>query len=445
MIKGIENFGKLFLERTEKKSIQIISNFNSDGITSAAIFGRLLKKIDRNFGFTLVQSLEKELLESLPKTKVLVFLNLGSMNLTELEKLENDIFIIDKHEIEKYQNLSSNIQILNPRIEENPEGLSTSCITYILSREIAKKDAKSANLAIVGLVEDISDKQMGPIAHSILNDADITIKRGLLLYPSTRPLNRTLEYSSNPYIPGVTGNYNGVVALLKEAKIPFSETGYKSLIDLTEEEMQKLISATATRLPDPNKMHEFIGNLYLIKNTGTVDDAREISALINACSKMGDANIALLLCMGNNTMKKRAEQIYIQYKQNLIEALNNANANPKIQGNSYVILNAKDKIQDTIIGTVASIVSMSALYKEGTVIIAMAYNQDKIKISSRISGRDKVDSSLNLREFMNQVTELIGGESKGHKFEASCIINKDKEEAFIELVKKKLEFETIKI
>ena len=45
---------------------------------------------------------------------------------------------------------------------------------------------------------------------------------------------------------------------------------------------------------------------------------------------------------------------------------------------------------------------------------------------------------MNLRDLMNQVTELIGGESEGHKFKASCIINKDKEEAFIELVKKKL-------
>jgi nanoRNase/pAp phosphatase (c-di-AMP/oligoRNAs hydrolase) len=88
---------------------------------------------------------------------------------------------------------------------------------------------------------------------------------------------------------------------------------------------------------------------------------------------------------------------------------------------------------------------MSALYKEGTVIITMAYNKDKIKVSSRICGRDKLDSTMNLRDLMNQVTELIGGESGGHKFAAGCIINKDKEEAFIELVKKKLEFETIKI
>ena len=108
-------------------------------------------------------------------------------------------------------------------------------------------------------------------------------------------------------------------------------------------------------------------------------------------------------------------------------------------------MNAQDKIQDTIIGTVASILSMSALYEEGTVIITMAYNKDKIKVSSRICGREKLDNTKNLKEMMDGITELIGGESGGHKLAAGCVISKDKEEAFIDLVKKKLDVEVIKV
>jgi single-stranded DNA-specific DHH superfamily exonuclease len=150
--------------------------------------------------------------------------------------------------------------------------------------------------------------------------------------------------------------------------------------------------------------------------------------------------------MGNETARKHAETIYIRYKQSLIDALNHVNKNPKIEGKQYVIINAKDKIQDTIIGTVASIMSMSALYKEGTIVITMAYNRDKIKVSSRISGREKSsDDPRNLKQIMDEITELIGGESGGHKFAAGCVIGKDKEEAFIELVKKKLDIEIVKI
>jgi RecJ-like exonuclease len=150
--------------------------------------------------------------------------------------------------------------------------------------------------------------------------------------------------------------------------------------------------------------------------------------------------------MGNENAKKNAESVYIKYKQNLIEALNHMNTNPKIEGKQYVILNAKDKIQDTIIGTVASIMSMSAMYKEGTIVITMAYNQDKIKVSSRICGRHKVeDCSRNLKEMMDEITNLLGGESGGHQMAAGCVISKDKEEAFIDLVKKKLDIEIVKV
>jgi single-stranded DNA-specific DHH superfamily exonuclease len=88
---------------------------------------------------------------------------------------------------------------------------------------------------------------------------------------------------------------------------------------------------------------------------------------------------------------------------------------------------------------------MSAVYKEGTVIITMAYNKDKIKVSSRISGRDKKEGSRNLKEMMDEVIEILGGEAGGHKMAAGCVISKEKEEAFIELIQKKLDIEHVKI
>lgn len=445
MIESIKNFAKNFSEKTSKKDILIVSHFDTDGITSAAIFARCLKKLDKNFSFKIFKNLDSEAIKELPKTKTIVFLDFGSGHLEEISLMNNQIFIIDHHELVLNFQLPENVSIINPHLC-NGEEMSNSCLTYLICRELIKKDADSANLALIGMVGDILEKKMGPLSSSILTDADITIKRGLLLYPSTRPLNKTLEYSSNPYIPGVTGDYSGTINLLREANIEFTQKGYKSLMELNEDEMQRLVTAIALRMPDANKMTEFIGNLFLIKFFNKLEDARELSALINACSRMGEPNTALLFCMGNETAKKNAETIHIKYKQSLIAALNHMNNNPKIEGKQYVIMNAKDKIQDTIIGTVASIMSMSALYKEGTIMITMAYNHDKIKVSSRICGREKnEDCSKNLKQIMEEITELIGGESGGHQFAAGCTISKDKEEAFIELVKKKLDIEVVKI
>ena len=49
---------------------------------------------------------------------------------------------------------------------------------------------------------------------------------------------------------------------------------------------------------------------------------------------------------------------------------------------------SQDNIKDTMIGTIASIISNSAIYEEGTIITTMAYYEDKIKVSARTVGRN---------------------------------------------------------
>jgi RecJ-like exonuclease len=446
MNEKIKEFADKFLERTKNKNIMLVSHFDTDGITSAAIFGKTLKKLDKNFSFNIIKGLDKEFIEALPKNKVIVFLDLASGSIADIIKSPNEIFIIDHHDIDMSYEIPDNIKIINPHLYPNGEKMSGSCMTYLVSRELVKKDSNAADLAIIGMVGDLMESKVGPLVNSIIKDGEVTIRKGLLLYPSTRPLNKALEYCSNPYIPGVTGNPMGALEILREANTEFTKKGYKSLIELDEDEMKRLVTAVTLRMPDSERMKDFIGNLFLIKFFNRLEDARELSALINACSRMGESNTALLFCMGNETARKNAESIYIKYKQSLIEALNHMNSNPKIEGKQYVIMNAKDKIQDTIIGTVASIMSMSAIYKEGTIVITMAYNQDKIKVSSRICGRGKTENEpRNLKEIMDEITELIGGESGGHKMAAGCVISKEKEEAFIDLVKKKLDIEVMKV
>jgi len=446
MLTKLREFAEKFLKKTEKKDILVISHFDTDGITSGAIFGKCLKKLDKNFSFKIVKGLDEEIINSLPKTKVLVFLDLGSGSLEDISKLKNEVFIIDHHEIQKDFNYPENMHIINPHLVENCELISGSCVAYLVSKELTKKDTESANLAIIGMVGDMMEKDLGRSVNEILKDAGATIKKGLLLYPSTRPLNKALEYCSNPYIPGITGNSFGACDLLREAGVEFTKSGYKSLIELEEDEMQKLVTALALRFPNHDAISGLIGNLFLIKFFNKIEDARELSALINACSRMGSSETALLFCMGNKNAKEQAEKIYIKYKQSIINALNQINSHPKIEGKQYVIMNAQERISDTIIGTIASILSMSSLYEEGKIIITMAYNQDKIKVSSRISGRKNViENGRNLKDIMDSITELIGGESGGHKFAAGCVISKDKEEAFIELIKKKLDIEVVKI
>jgi single-stranded DNA-specific DHH superfamily exonuclease len=262
----------------------------------------------------------------------------------------------------------------------------------------------------------------------------------LLIYPSTRPLNRVLEYSSYPYIPEVTGNPEGVLEILREINLKTDSGKCKSLVDLDEEEMERLITAIMLRNPKV-KIREIVGDIFLIKFFNKLEDARELSAKINACSRYGESGTALLLCMEVSKAKKRADALHIKYRQNILSALKIVSKTEKISGKGFVIINTRDQIQDTIIGTVASILSNSSVYEEGTMITTMAQYENKIKVSARMVGKN----GRNVREILARVVEITGGEIGGHEFAAGCLISSEKEQEFMDILRKNLEFEVIKI
>ena len=73
---------------------------------------------------------------------------------------------------------------------------------------------------------------------------------------------------------------------------------------------------------------------------------------------------------------------------------------------------------------------------------------NKIKVSARIVGRE----GRNLKEVLEKTVITFKNENPkslaevgGHHFAAGCLIEKEKEEDFIEALKKNLEIEIVKI
>jgi RecJ-like exonuclease len=427
-----------FKETTKGKEVQVISHFDTDGISSAAIIIKTLKRLDIFFSIKILKSLDEQFIRDLPKDKITLFLDLasGSLNHIDQSNLTN-VFIIDHHEI--IQDIPKNVEIINPELHDKQK-ISSSSLVFLFAKELDKKNSEMAKLAILGMVGDMLEKQIDKLNNGILEDGEIKRKRGLLIYPSTRPLNRTLEFSSQPYVPGVTGNIEGVIELLREAGIDSKNGKYKSIIELNEDEMGKIITAIMLRNPRC-RPSEIVGDIFLIKLYNKLEDAREISAIVNACSRYGDPGSAIQFLIETPNAKKKAESIHIKYKQHLLSSLKFVANAEKIEGNGFVIINAKEKIKDTMIGTVASILQNSSLYEEGTIIIAMSTYEDKIKISGRNVGR----IGRNVREILNKIVEEIGGEVGGHEFAAGCNIAQEKEEEFLNLLKKNLEIEFVKV
>src|SRR4030042_5869372 len=115
MIDEIKTFTKNFLQETKDEPIYLVSHFDTDGITSAAIFIKTLKGLSKQFSVKILKSLTNEEIENFPEDKTIILLDLGSNYLKELSKLKNKVFIIDNHEI-KNQIPAENTKIINPHL-----------------------------------------------------------------------------------------------------------------------------------------------------------------------------------------------------------------------------------------------------------------------------------------------------------------------------------------
>ena len=441
MIRAITNLAKEFLEISKDKNIRLITHYDTDGITSAAIMVQTFKRLDIKFSLRIVKGLDKCIIETELKRnekEILFFVDLASSNIEFLQTSKNPVFILDHHEVDATK-LTQKIKMVNPHLFKEDE-ICSAGLSYLFSKALSEANKDLSNLAIIGMIGDRHETQLSKTYQQILKDSEaLEIKKSLLIFSATRPIKRALEYSTAFYIPGVTGSSTGVQELLQENSIPWEKTLY----ELTEEEVSRLVTSISVRMATKGDKTPIIGNLYIMKFFNKKEDVRELSVLINACSRLGHPETALSFCLQLEKSKERAQEIYIKYKQELVDALKNAEKIEKIQGNKFMILNAKDQIKDTLIGTVTSILSSSLDYEEGTILIGMAYNQDKIKVSARIAGKH----GKNLKEVLERTLTVNNFEAEmgGHQKAAGCLIKKEDEERFIEELKKILEIDIIKI
>ena len=449
MLKEIDTFVKEFLEFSKDKPIRIISHHDTDGITSAAILAKTFARLDKKFSIRIIKGLEdsiiKEELKRQPN-EVLLFSDLASSNLDSFKNLEQPVFILDHHEIDKTK-VNNKTKIVNPHLTSNPEeNTATGAgLCYLFAKAIFPSNQDLASLAVIGLIGDRHETNISKTNKQIITEAsDLKIKKGIAIYPSTRPLRRALEWSTSPYIPGVTGSGPGAMEILRETGIPYEKT----LMELSDDEMSKLITAIMIRRAQHNRPEDIIGDLFILKFFNTKEDVREISVLINACSRLGHSDIAISYCLENESAKTKALDIYTKYKQELVSGLKVAEKMEKIKGKGFVILNAKDQIKDAIVGTICSMLSSSPTYDEGTILIGMAYNEDKIKVSARIVGHE----GRNLKEVLEKTVITFKGQNPqtivevgGHQLAAGCLVEKDKETSFIDALKKELEVEIVKV
>ncbi len=438
--------------------IRIVSHNDCDGITSASVLVKALKKIERKFVVSFVKNLTSELLKelSIEPYDIVIFTDLGSASLDHIQSSLKDknVFVLDHHQIKEHNFKGIFVNPLNHGLD-GEKGISAAGVVYLFTKLIGSSNKENAYLGLIGAIGDMQEsKGFIGLNAKILEDAkdSLIITKGLRIFGSqTRPLHKALEYSTDIFIPNVTGDEKGAINFLQNLDIPLQDRAgkYRKLVNLTTTEMQKLVSAIIIeRMKTEKTPDDIFGDIYLLKseaNGAVTRDLKEFSTLLNATARLNKPSIGLGICINDKKAKEKATEILNGYKIEIINSLNWFNKNRKsskiFESDNLVIINAEEFVKDTLIGTIASIISKSNIYKSNIVIVAMAHTVDGFtKISARVTGNE---NSINLRSILNEIISKIGGETGGHDNAAGAIIIQEKDNEFIQEVKNYLSIEKI--
>lgn len=445
-------------ELDKKETIRIVSHLDADGISACAILIKSLNDLNRRYSISILTQLNEKTILNLKneKHKHYVFTDLGSgqINLIKDHLGDKNIFILDHHEIPDHEKLPENIVHINPHIYgiDGSREVAGAGVVYFVSRNLAK-DLKLAHIAIIGAIGDIQETKEG---FSVLNDdilkdaieqGFISVKKGIRFFGrQTRPLHKVLEYSTDPYIPGVTGSESSAIQFLNEIGInPKIDGKWKKVANLTEQEVKKLISGIVMKRINEDDPEDILGNVYTLvkeEKESPTRDVREFATLLNACGRLNKASLGIGACLGDKKIKKKAIRQLAEYKRAIIDAMKWYNSHKEtekiITEDNFIIINAGENIPSTMIGTIASIISKSDEFREGTMIMSMARSDDgTTKISLRVAGkRKKNDDETDLRNVVSEITRQVGGESGGHQYAAGAIISTEIEDSFLEAAKR---------
>lgn len=444
-----------FKQIPKNETIKVVSHFDCDGIASASIMIKALRNEDRPYSISIIKGLDAKAIEAIANEqyKYVIVTDLGSGQLKLIkEKLsDKEVLILDHHNPEDTK-LGGNITHINPNLFAIDGGkeISGAGVVYLFAAALNPKNEKMAHIAIIGAIGDMQENNgflhlNGEIMQTAIHCGKLRVTKGLKFFGNqTRPLHKILEYSSNPYIPGVSGSESGAIKFLQNLDIdPKSSKGWKKLAQLSKDEMEKLIVAIITSSKQENLHEEIVGNVYTLieeEDESPLKDGREYSTLLNACGRMDKSILGIGCCLNDKKLKQEAINQVQLYKREIINALTwydmNKNSKNVIIHEKFLIINSQDSIPPAIIGTVASIISKSREFPEGTYILSLAKTtDDKIKISLRVSGY-KMD--IDLREILLDIIKETGGETGGHRYAAGAVIDVGAEDHFIEVAKKRL-------
>jgi RecJ-like exonuclease len=447
---------KVIVETAQKDGfISCFSHLDADGVAAAGIIAKMLSRLDTRFRIRVMQWVDDKIIDEVTagKPQLVIMTDFGSGYLDLLnEKIPNNkIVILDHHQITG--NLANpNFTMLNPHVYgiDGATEVSGSGVAYFAAKAVNPVNVDLAPIALVGALGDMQDKyeqrSLKGLNEIIVKDAEaaglLKVEKDLTFFGrETRPIHKMLASTTNPFIPGLSGQETESINFVTNLGFPLKEGDrLRSLCDLNAEERKTLCSALADYLLSKGlhmEVENLIGYIYVLTKEETntaLRDGREFSVLLNSTGRMDRPSLGIAICMGDRKAAlEDANKLLEDYRKSINKYLGWVSEKPerlREHQNVYVIY-GEDQINEKIIGTVSSIL-VSTLPNNLKPLLAFA--NIKEENAAKFSGRTTeaaLQKGVNLGDVMRIASEQHGGKGGGHNIAAGAQVPLDKIEAFL--------------
>jgi len=457
-LDSVSQAAETILETVKENGvIHVFSHLDADGLAAAGIIGRALFRLEAKFRIRITQWIDEKIIEQIlsEKPQLIVFTDLGSGYIDLLNgMLENfKIVILDHHQVIGEQ--TANIVHVNPHLHEidGARDISGSGVAYFAAKAMDKVNVDSAPIAVVGALGDLQDKydqrMLGGLNEKIVEDAKstelLTVKKDLIFFGrETRPIHRTLASTTNPFIPGISGEEDKSLAFLVSLDIkPKHDDKWRALRDLSEKEKKRLCSALADYLLSKGLHYEIsnlIGHVYILNREESwtpLRDAREFGVLLNATGRMDKPSLGVAVCMGDRGLAlEEANKVLGKYRRTIGKYLGWVMEKPERMEeleNIYVV-HGEDFLEDKIVGAISSILSVSLPNPEKPLIMYANVKEEGLAKFSARTVDMVTNKGVNLGEVMQVAAEKCLGKGGGHNVAAGAQVPIENINTFIRLV-----------
>jgi len=435
LLNRAEEACTLLKEHLDKDHVvRVISHNDSDGISAAGVICNAISQEGGKFHVTMVPRLKEEVIDRLSREKyqLFFFCDMGSGFVERIGRLKGQAIIADHHQtMDTTGDEEESLVHVNPHLFglDGTRDVSASGVTYLTVKPLEKIEL--SGLALVGAFGDMqySDGFKG-VNQTILTEA---LESGVveehedlkLSSKSEEPLYKSLAYTFQPAIPGISGDLEGSQAFLEKIGISY---GIK-FTDLANEEKDFLRDHLTQLNP-----HIF-GQVYSMpQEDPSLRDLKSYAEILDACGKNKHYAVGLSICLGDReSALTQGVEFLKKYRESLLKGVNWIRREGSQEMDYVQYLYTADKEKKKIMGTLASLGIDLEILNPQKPVITLSRMHDQVKISGRTT-LEMTDKGVNLGFALEQAAKSFNGAGGGHTIAAGAVVPYRELENFKNLV-----------